>query len=222
MTWVKICGITNLEDARVAVDAGADALGFVFYEKSPRAVQADDVREIVGALGSEVETVGVFVDEEPSKMFGLAKELGLKAVQWHTNLQRIQEDSMKERQGVGAICTDLKVYMVFPATGFTGMASGERLPWSGIFLDSSTPEQPGGTGTTFDWEKTRPLVAAMSQDVNVIVAGGLTPSNVAQAIRVLRPFGVDVASGVEAKPGKKDPAKVRSFINAVRETDKSA
>jgi phosphoribosylanthranilate isomerase len=221
MTWVKICGITNLEDARMAVDAGADALGFVFYEKSPRAAQMDAVREIVSVLGRAIETVGVFVDEKPGRMFSMATQLGLRAVQWHcTNLlQRIPEDSMKERRSLGATCTDLKVYLVFPATGFTWVPSGTRSGWAGIFLDSSTAGQPGGTGRTFDWEKAKPLVSAVSQDFNVIVAGGLTPSNVAEAIRMLRPFGVDVASGVEAKPGKKDPAKVRAFISAVREAD---
>jgi phosphoribosylanthranilate isomerase len=91
-----------------------------------------------------------------------------------------------------------------------------------IFLDSGTPQQPGGTGQTFDWEQAAPLVALIGQLTNVVVAGGLTPANVTEAIRILKPWGVDVASGVEAKPGKKDPEKVRAFVAAVRQADKTA
>jgi phosphoribosylanthranilate isomerase len=222
MTWVKICGITNLEDARVAADAGADALGFVFYEKSPRQVKPDKVREIVQQLDRGIETVGVFVDGSPEAMFAVATEVGLRAVQWHqtTILEHLQ--SQPEEGPLRAYATgDLKLYFVFPASGFNWVPTGMPFRFPGIFLDSSTKQQPGGTGKTFDWEKSRELVAALSQDANVIVAGGLNSSNVAQAIKVLRPYGVDVSSGVETRPGEKDPEKVRAFINTVREADQS-
>ncbi|SRR5581483_3651524 len=224
MTWVKICGITNLDDARTAVDAGADALGFVFYEKSPRNIEFDRAREIVSSLNGDVETVGVFVDQDPGKMIEVAQKLGLKAVQLHrTNLLT---GNLGDQPGVAGLCADdIKVYFVFPASGFmwpSEPGSRDRSGLAGIFLDSGTEQQPGGTGNTFDWKEARRLVSAMSQDVNVIVAGGLTPENVAGAIEVLHPYGVDVSSGVEAKPGKKDPQKVRAFIRAVRQADETA
>lgn len=221
MTWVKICGITNLDDARTAVEAGADALGFVFYEKSPRNIEFGRAREIVSSLNGDVETVGVFVDQDPGKMIEVAQNLGLKAVQLHRT-----NPFHQDRRGVAGICADdIKVYFVFPASGFIWPGepgSTDRSGLAGIFLDSGTEQQPGGTGNTFDWKEARRLVSAMSQDVNVIVAGGLTPENVAGAIEVLHPYGVDVSSGVEAKPGTKDPQKVRAFIRAVRQADEAA
>jgi phosphoribosylanthranilate isomerase len=221
MTWVKICGITNLDDARAAVEAGADALGFVFYEKSPRNIEFDRAREIVSSLNGDVETVGVFVNQDPGKMIEVAHKLGLKAVQLHrTNLFH------QDQRGVaGVSADDIKVYFVFPASGFrwpSEPGSTDRSGIAGIFLDSGTEQQPGGTGNTFDWKEARRLVSAMSQDVNVIVAGGLTPENVAGAIEMLHPYGVDVSSGVEAKPGKKDSQRVRAFIRAVRQADETA
>jgi phosphoribosylanthranilate isomerase len=194
MTWIKICGITNLEDAQTAVEAGADAVGFVFYPKSPRYVNVETVKAITAQIPAKIEKVGVFVDQ--------AKEVpGLTAIQMHfTN-------------GQGKLPnTWLKKYLV--------LSPKTPAPLEGhidaIFLDSGTVEQPGGTGQTFDWEASRPLVENLSKSYRVVVAGGLTPANVAEAIRILRPWGVDVSSGVEASPGKKDPQKIRDFIDAVK------
>lgn len=219
MTWVKICGITNLEDARVAVEAGTDALGFVFYEKSPRAMKPDAVKKIIAGLPQSVETVGVFLDHSLPAALSVAEQAGLQAVQWHQANQdlRAQAETSAGSKELEACSTSLKLYFAFPATDFVWKPSGERSRISGIFLDSSS-----GRGRTFDWEASKPLVACMSRDVNVVVAGGLNPNNVAQAIAILHPYGVDVASGVEASPGKKDPEKVRAFIRNVREADKSA
>lgn len=224
MTWVKICGITNLNDARTAVDAGADALGFVFYERSPRHVSVDRVREITGMLPPAVETVGVFVDVPIREMIDMAHTAGLKAVQLHRTDLLGEKPQRADAATVGVNgygAEDVKMYFVVRAGGFTWESSGQRAPF-GIFLDSGTQDQPGGTGTAFDWNEAAPLVAQMSKEVNVVIAGGLNPQNVASAIHVLHPWGVDVSSGVEAKRGKKDPEKVHAFIRAVREADKVA
>jgi phosphoribosylanthranilate isomerase len=224
MTWVKICGITNLEDARTAIEAGADALGFVFYERSPRHVGVDLVRDMTGVLPSTVETVGVFVNVPVGEMIDTVRTAGLKAMQLHRTdlLQPKPQSAGAAKEGLTAYCTgDLKMYFVLPAEGFSWESTGQRAPF-GVFLDSGTQEQPGGTGKVFDWIQAAPLVTKMREEVNVVIAGGLNPQNVASAIQVLHPWGVDVSSGVEARPGKKDPEKVRAFIRAVREADKVA
>jgi phosphoribosylanthranilate isomerase len=216
MTWVKICGTTNLEDALMAVDAGADALGFVFYEKSPRKIDPQIARQIVAKLPPNVEKVGVFVEEEPEHVAEIARCAGLTALQLHAI------GFAKGRVGEGWCFGVGKIYLAFPAGLFLDQGvqwfGAEQRPSviSGIFLDSGTPHQPGGTGRAFDWAKAAPLVATMKESVKVVIAGGLTSTNVAEAIRTLHPWGVDVASGVEAKPGKKDPEKVRAFVAAVR------
>ena len=211
MTWVKICGITNLEDAQVAVDAGADAVGFVFYEKSPRNVDPETALRIVKELSSDVEKVGVFVNESAQSVAEIADKTGLTGVQLH-----VQGNRPFEKQVTGK-----KVFLVlaanlvrFPLDGGPLSALPDNL--AAILIDSGTAEQPGGTGRSFDWEEAKAFVSVVSAQYPVVVAGGLTPGNVADAMRTLRPWGVDVSSGVEANPGKKDPAKVRAFIQAVR------
>jgi len=226
MTWVKICGTTNLEDALTAVDAGADALGFVFYDKSPRKIDAEAARGIVSQLPTTVEKVGVFVNESPARMIEIGRQVGLTAFQLHPGALATKTDAATGWDaGSGK-----KIYLAFPAAPFFE----QKIQWApsgaslahqavgiaAIFLDSGTEQRPGGTGTTFDWEKAAPVIAAMSEDNHVVVAGGLNPSNVDEAIRILHPWGVDVASGVEARPGKKDPEKVRSFFQALRRAEK--
>jgi phosphoribosylanthranilate isomerase len=215
MTWIKICGTTNLEDALTAVDAGADALGFVFYEKSPRKIDLESARDIVRRLPPEIEKVGVFVDEPVEKILKTVAEAGLTAAQLHGPEARKPEfiEALKMDRG-------LKLFLVVPAAEING--SQENIKGesgiSAVFFDSGTPQQPGGTGRTFDWEKTASRIETIRKRVKVVVAGGLNSSNVADAIRILKPWGVDVVSGVEAGPGKKDPRKVRAFIDAVRTT----
>jgi phosphoribosylanthranilate isomerase len=224
MTWVKICGITNLEDAQAAIESGADALGFVFYERSPRCVGVDCVRDITAQLPSGVETVGVFVDVPIPEMIDTVRSAGLKAMQLHrTDLFKPKPETAEApKEGFTGYCVgDLNMYWVFPASGFSWESSRRQTQFR-IFLDSGTAEQPGGTGKTFDWVEVAPLVTKMSEEVKVVIAGGLNPQNVGSAIHVLHPWGVDVSSGVEAKPGKKDPGKVRAFVRAVREADKVA
>jgi len=232
MTWIKICGITNLEDALSAIDAGADAIGFVFYEKSPRWIEPAQAREIVAQLPNGVEKVGVFVDLAQDRLAEIVNEVGLTGVQCRL---RPRTDALaSEKPGF-----QRPTRMLLPLSAtrliedekrlqgltseFLRMAES-RKPKSGLdtfVLDSTTPSQPGGTGRAFDWQRIAPLVHVMNRSVKVIVAGGLTADNVAEAMQVLRPWGVDVSSGVEAAPGRKDPAKVKAFIQAVKNADKN-
>lgn len=228
MTWIKICGITNLEDAQTAVEAGADALGFIFHKKSPRLVDLEKVRDIVAALPATVEKIGVFAFEDSEKAQQIANQAGLTGLQIH--LEARPSGGPSQRNAGRAA---LNFYPAVPAAWFLsdgaidpGLASfiekrPER-PFNRILLDSGTPEQPGGTGKTFDWTRTASVIERMSTDLNIIVAGGLGPSNVTEAIRILKPWGVDVSSGVEEAPGKKKPHKVRAFVDAVRQADKKS
>ncbi len=220
MTWIKICGTTNLEDALTAVQAGADALGFVFYEKSPRKIDLESAREIVKNLPPNIETVGVFVDEPVEKILNAVAEAGLTAAQLHGAESR--KPDFIEALKIGR---DLKLFLVLPATeisaGLESNVNGES-GVSAVFFDSGTPQLPGGTGRTFDWKAAASGIQAISKKLKVVVAGGLNSTNVADAIRILKPWGVDVASGVEARPGKKDPQKVRAFIDAVRKLEKKS
>lgn len=221
MTWVKICGITNLQDALTAVDAGADGLGFVFYEKSPRKVTPETVREIVAKLPEHVEKVGVFVDSGLEQIRDVVSTAGLTMVQMHGKCaERVWNDTRSLAAWVGVS----KIIPVFSGDllkdGGVAMNPRVRDKIFAVLLDSQSDGMHGGTGVTFDWEGTREMVQSLGSLVPVIVAGGLTASNVARAVSLLQPFGVDVASGVETRPGKKDPDKVRAFIEAVRASDR--
>ena len=220
MTWIKICGTTNLEDAQLATEAGADALGFVFYEKSPRNVDPAAVRKIVRELPKSVEKVGVFVDEPAQRIAEIVEEAGLTGVQIS-----LTESSPRDAHDFRAIreCVP-KLIVAYPASrlaeddSFFITEDAKKLVYAVLF-DSASEAKPGGTGKTFDWQKTLTQVQAVSFIVPVIVAGGLNAGNVAEAMSLFRPFGVDVVSGVEARPGRKDAQKVRAFVRAVRDAD---
>jgi phosphoribosylanthranilate isomerase len=224
MTWVKICGITNLEDALHAVEAGADALGFVFYEKSPRKAEVGTAREIIRELPDDIEKVGVFVDHEPEQVREIVLQAGLTTVQLHGKrlLDRVWSEKLPVEQSLGV----RKMIPVIPGDSLKDrgvlISEGAHDKVFALLFDSQSNGNMGGTGTTFDWRGTRAMVQVISLKIPVIVAGGLTALNVAEAIRLLQPFGVDVSSGVEARPGKKDPAKVNAFIQAVRGTNRTA
>jgi phosphoribosylanthranilate isomerase len=222
MTWVKICGMTNLEDALVAVDAGADAVGFVFYEKSPRCVSVETAREIVKKLPAGVEKVGVFVDLESERIRKVVLTAGLTAVQLHgkPSMESLWKDQRTVVECVGVAKLIPMVYGDALKDGGFFVSQRAQDDVFAILLDSRTNGAAGGTGVTFDWEATREIVQAMSLTVPVIVAGGLTALNVGDAMKMFQPFGVDVTSGVEARPGKKDPEKVRAFVRTVREIDR--
>ena len=234
MTWIKICGITNLDDALAAVDAGADALGFVFYDKSPRRVDARRVREIGKQIPMDIERIGVFVMASEVELEFMADEAQLTGWQLHKNLNGTPpEDAL--RQGDYFALPKYKslpgkdVYISLPAglllderryRGF-GCSKGADNEVSALFIDSGHGDLPGGTGQTFNWERMQQAIQCLSLKFKVVVAGGLTPRNVTAAMSILHPWGVDVSSGVETTPGKKDPEKIRAFIKAVREADKA-
>jgi phosphoribosylanthranilate isomerase len=222
MTWIKICGMTNLEDALVAVDAGADALGFVFFEKSPRNISVEAARKIVEKLPEGVEKIGVFVGQTTKRVNDIAARANLTGVQfYHAN-------GKSGSEGWTAIIQEMRRKLII-AVGEARLIEGgvcitdeaKRRIYA-ILIDSGSGDSPGGTGTAFDWEECSGMVQGLGSTVPVIAAGGLTPENVVEAIRILRPWGVDVVSGVEAKPGKKDPEKVRAFVKAVRNADRKA
>ncbi len=220
MTWIKICGTTNLEDALTAAQAGADALGFVFYEKSPRKIDVESVREIVSHLPPNIEKVGVFVNEPVAEILETVFRAGLTAAQLHGIESRKPEYIRALKTGA-----DLKVFLVLSGAENSGSleSSVSREPGiDAVFFDSGTSQLPGGTGKTFDWKTASSRIEAISEKVKVVVAGGLNSNNAADAIRILKPWGVDVVSGVEARPGKKDPLKVRAFIDAVRKIEKKS
>lgn len=202
--FVKICGITNLEDARAAVRAGADALGFNFYHRSVRYITPRDARKIIEQLPSRVLTVGVFVNEsEPEQVARLADTAGVEAVQLHGDESPAYCRELKNRFRIKALRVD---------AGFTP-ESAARYETEAILLDAFDKKTRGGTGRTFDWElagRTRKLVQKL------FLAGGLSPENVAEAIRAVRPFAVDACSSLESAPGKKDASRVSSFIAAAR------
>jgi phosphoribosylanthranilate isomerase len=224
MTWVKICGMTNLEDALTAVEAGADAVGFVFYEKSPRNISVEAALEIVGKLPENVEKVGVFVDLESEQIREIVLAAGLSAVQLYgsKSMNCMWGTLRPPTEWLGASKLIPVVYGDALKDGGFLIGQQDRDQMFAILLDSRSDGTAGGTGTTFDWAAVRDLVQVISLAVPVIVAGGLTPANVPEAMRMFQPFGLDVASGVEARPGKKDPEKVRAFVKAVRDADRKA
>ncbi len=228
MTWIKICGTTNLEDALLAVDAGANAVGFVFYEKSSRNVRVEAVRDIVAQLPATMEKVGVFVDDPAEQIADKVREAGLTAAQLHLSEVHPRDVRdfavIKERAGDAKVILSMSAHQLPIAPEEWNLfitKEAQRMLYA-LMFDSGTASQPGGTGETFDWEEQRALVQGASYVLPVIVAGGLTPANVARAIKTFQPFGVDVASGVESKPGKKDPTKVQGFVRAVRNMEKPA
>jgi phosphoribosylanthranilate isomerase len=220
MTWVKICGTTSLEDALAAVEAGADALGFVFAT-SPRRVTAEQVRAIVDELPATVEKVGVFVNESADRIREIVKGTGLTSVQLHG------EESDRLLAEVNAMRTadggKPKLYRAMHLPEHFAAELNQGFSWpedvakpDAILLDTAQGQVRGGSGKKFDWQAAVPLVEAIETQIPVIVAGGLDPENVGEAIRLFQPYGVDVVSGVEASPGKKDPVKVREFVRAAR------
>jgi phosphoribosylanthranilate isomerase len=218
MTWIKICGMTNLEDALAAADAGADAVGFVLAE-SPRRIEPPLVAAIVTHLPAAIEKVGVFVNERPSRIREIVKQTGLNAVQLHGDepadfAEQLFPGTAAERPRVYRALSMKTIFSAANATAFLRVHRVKQI-FDALLVDSGSPNR-GGTGFTFDWERARPFISGLKKTGKVIVAGGLTPENVARAIEIFRPWGVDVATGVESTPGKKDHEKIRAFVEAVR------
>ncbi len=258
MTWIKICGITNIDDALVATEAGADAVGFIFYPKSPRNVTPEIAQAIAKKLPARVQKVGVFVNQTVEEVREVVKSAGLTAIQLHGRQDKEFSVALFEALENGG--PRPTIFRSFAAQIFDKPAE-EPVGWdpvqvgliepdeaykgkrvhkfhvakngdlflethgfrpgvvSGVLLDSSTAGKLGGTGRVFDWERVQPWAGIINSISKLIVAGGLHPGNVDEAIHTLHPWGVDVSTGVERAPGLKDPNRVRAFINAVRATE---
>ena len=204
MTLIKICGITNLTDALHAVHAGADALGFNFYHPSPRYIEPSKVREIIDKLPQNVLKVGVFVNEEA--VLSIANEAGVNALQLHG-------DETPE------YCSKLKNWFVVKTLSVDEKFEAQKCleyEVDAIMLDAKHPNLRGGTGQVIDWSIARSI---QQLGVKVILAGGLSPENVQEAIKVVKPYAVDACSALESDPGKKDQQKVSTFIQTIRAMD---
>ena len=214
--WVKICGTTNLEDAQMATEAGADGLGFLFAE-SRRRVTPAEVSAITPHLPASVEKIGIFDDADFEKIVATVNECGLTGVQLHSALN--PGLSARLRQHFDAASPRLRILGVIhysPDLEARLSTAQEDPAIDGVLVDSRTATLLGGTGIRFDWQTASRSFLSAASRLRVIAAGGLNPGNVAEAISTLRPWGVDVVTGVEASPGKKDPARVRSFITNAR------
>jgi len=260
MTWIKICGITNLDDALAALGAGANALGFVFYPKSPRHITAEKAKSIIAQMPPAAEKIGVFVNQTVEQVQNTVKLADLTAAQLHGSEDKqfaislfnalanggrrptifrscpaqIFDKPAQESVGWDPVAVGLvepdeaykgkrvhKIHVAENGDLFLETHGFRPGVISGVLLDSSTATTPGGTGRTFDWERVQPWAGIINSISKLIVAGGLHPGNVQNAIHILHPWGVDVSTGVEREPGKKDHKKIRAFIQAVRAMDET-
>jgi phosphoribosylanthranilate isomerase len=203
MVKVKICGITNLEDAKSAAEVGADAIGFIFYRESPRYIPVQKAADIIRAIPPFVLTVGVFVNETPEIIHEAVKRCSLSLVQLHGDETPEFCRSLNLRA--------IKAIRVFKEEDLNPIDS---FPVEGILIDSYQPGQFGGTGMAINWK----ILKGISKNRPVILSGGLTPQNVEEAIETVSPYAVDVSSGVEKEPGKKDREKMKQFIQNARGT----
>jgi phosphoribosylanthranilate isomerase len=255
MTWIKVCGITNADDALAAVAAGANAIGFVFVEGSPRHISVETARGIASQLPAEIEKVGIFMNSAPEEIHATAQQVGLSAVQLHGNESldslrllfkllrngeerplmiracpaRLLEGSREEGKSWDPIAAGVvevdetyggkrvgRLHVADNGDLFLETHGFRPGVVSRVLLDSAAGSRRGGTGKRFDWQKVQPWASIINSISKLIVAGGLGPDNVSDAMRALHPWGVDVSSGVESAPGKKDAAKMRDFIEAVK------
>jgi phosphoribosylanthranilate isomerase len=201
MVRVKICGVTSVEDAQLCVSAGADAIGLNFVAASPRCIDVALARSIVAALPPHVLSVGVFVDADYAELIDIKTRVGLGCLQLHGD----------ESPELLARCLP-HAYKALRVRDVSIVSEAQRYPGEYLLLDAYVPGAHGGTGARFDWS----LAAECAKWRKLTLAGGLTPDNVAEAIAAVQPFCVDVASGVERKVARKDPALVRAFVSAAR------
>jgi phosphoribosylanthranilate isomerase len=218
--WVKICGTTSLEDAQLAIDAGADALGFVFAP-SPRQVTAEQVAAITRHLPPEVERFGVFVNPSLDEAVAAVEQAGLTGVQLHGSADpdlpaRLRARLAPSHAGHVSVIGVVHFEPHQSLKDFSATLAAAHRACDAVLIDSRTATAEGGTGVPFDWEGAQHALAEGGKPARMIVAGGLNADNVQQAIALLQPWGVDVVSGVEAAPGRKDGAKVRAFVQAAQ------
>jgi phosphoribosylanthranilate isomerase len=211
--WVKICANTSLDDARLAVEAGADAVGFVFAP-SPRRVTVEQAAAIVPRLPVSLEKIGVFVDLPADAIAEAVRRCGLTGVQLHSDTGPDAAANLRVQFGPGLRI--LRVVHFGPEMATQAAAYAADPNTDGVLVDSRTATAIGGTGIPFDWDEARRTVFRDGIAVRMVAAGGLNPGNVAVAIRTLQPWGVDVVSGVEASPGRKDVVKVAAFVANAR------
>lgn len=202
MVRVKICGITNVRDARMAARLGADALGFNFYKGSQRYIKPERAKAIIASLPPFITNVGVFVDAAPEEIIEIVRLAGLDAVQFHGDERPSEVHSINGVRRIKAIRVQ----------DARDIARCRRYRVEAYLLDAYVPDKPGGTGEKFNWE----LAREAGEFGPIILAGGLNPANVADAIEIAQPYAVDVASGVEIDPGKKDATLVEAFIQEAR------
>jgi len=221
--WIKICANTTLEDAQLAASLGADAVGFVFAA-SPRRVTAEQAARITPHLPGSVERVGVFLGHSEDEIIQTVEQAGLTAVQLHGGHADAAglPERLRSRLGAGVRLIQA-LHWVIESDHDTAAAISEQLRAIAkagvidcVLVDSRVGAVPGGTGVSFDWEAARSVLSADYGKLKLIVAGGLKPENVAEAIRTLSPWGIDAASGVEATPGRKNPEKLSAFLRNAR------
>ena len=202
MTKIKICGITNLEDAKAAIDFGADALGFVFFRESPRAISPQKAALIIAKLPAFTTTVGVVVDKPLDEIQNIVNETGIDVIQLHGD--ESPESCRLQRRVIKGIRVK-SLESLEPLKSYQDLVSA-------FLLDTYAPHMPGGTGQAFNWD----IAIEAKNFGRIILAGGLTPENISEAIRRVNPYAVDVSSGVELVKGKKDLQKMRIFIERAR------
>lgn len=210
--WIKICGNTTLEDARFAAECGANAVGFVFAP-SPRRVEADLVKRITEQLPPQLEKYGVFVDAGFDEIVSTVTTGGLTGVQLHRSSDVLLPFRLRQHFRRISILRVLHYKDQEFEQQLTDLGRNE----DAVLVDSSTARAVGGTGTNFNWLEARSSFLRAASHLRLVAAGGLAPENVKQAIQILRPWGVDVVSGVESAPGKKDPERVSAFIRSAQE-----
>lgn len=208
MVRVKICGITSAADAQAAIEAGANLIGFNFYPKSPRHISQEQAAEIRSKLPKKVKVVGIFVNRPPIDVLALRSSVKLDAVQLHG------DEAPEAVAEIASVVPVIKAFRVEPEFPITMLDEYSRA--FAFLFDAAQAGQYGGTGYTTDWDVAR----RAAESHRIILAGGLKVENVAAAVRIVRPYGIDVASGVESSPGKKDHGRLREFIQEVRRAER--
>lgn len=205
--WVKVCGVTSVDDALFVADAGVDAIGLNFVEGSKRRISADLARDIVRAVGRRVSWVAVVANQSTAELRVLRESVGFDFWQLHGH---------EEPDAVAALLPD--AFKALPISTADDVRRASAFPGERVLVDAKVEGELGGTGRVFDWS----LLGELTSQRRVILAGGLTPANVARAVREVRPYGVDTASGVESVPGKKDRELVARFVAEARRADETA
>jgi phosphoribosylanthranilate isomerase len=199
---IKICGISRYEDAKAAASIGVDALGFIFYEKSPRYIAPKAAASIISQLPPFISRVGVFVDESPKKVIAVARAAGIDTLQLHG----IESPSYCAKMPLPVI----KAFSIDPTTDLSVL---DQYRTAGFLLDTWSSDHRGGTGKTFDWSI---AAEACRKSDRIILAGGLNSGNIEEVMEIVHPYGVDINSGVEIRPGEKNPHKMRQIVQLIR------